>query len=143
MNVLTKVRMGICDEVIDVLSNLVQPPDVHTIELDRTVIICSTRRECSDINDECIKNIVGEVHEYETLDTDHHGHPLREADRYRIQRYLERLPDKLELKLGARVILRRNMDIGGWVNGTLGVITSMHPNCNCKTSQSIPQISCT
>ena len=59
---MTKVRMGICDEeVIDVLSNLVQPPDVHNIELDRTVVICSTRKECSDINDECIKNVVGEV----------------------------------------------------------------------------------
>ena len=46
---MTKVRMGICDEeVIDVLSNLVQPPDVDNIELDKTVVICSTRKECSD-----------------------------------------------------------------------------------------------
>jgi hypothetical protein len=89
-NVLTKVRMGICDEeVIDVLNNLVQPPDIDNIELDRTVVICSTRRECSNINDECIKNVLGEVNEYEALDTDHHGHPLREADRERIQRYRE------------------------------------------------------
>ena len=35
--------------MVDVLSNLVQPPDVDNIELDRTVIIC---RECADINDE-------------------------------------------------------------------------------------------
>ena len=49
-NVLTKVRIGICDEeVVDVLSNIVQPPDVDSIELDRTVVICSTRKECSDI----------------------------------------------------------------------------------------------
>ena len=60
-NVLAKVRMDICDEeVVDVLSNLVQP-DVNNIELDRTIVICSTRRECTDINDECIKNVVGEV----------------------------------------------------------------------------------
>ena len=109
--------MGICDqEVVNVLTNLVQPPDVHNIELDRTAVICSTR--------------VGEVNEYVALDTDHHGHPLREADRDRIQRYWERLPDRLMLKVGARVILRRNMDTkGGWVNDTLAVITSMHPNC--------------
>ena len=75
------------------------------------------------------KNVVGEVNEYEALDTDHHGHPLREADRERIQRYRERLPNKLELKVGARVILRRNMHIEAWVNGILAVVTSMHPNC--------------
>ena len=67
------------------------------------------------INDECIKNVVGEVYEYEALDTDNHGHPLREADREWIQRHRlrERLPDKLELKVGARIILRRNMHIEG------------------------------
>ena len=123
--------MGVCDEeVVDVLSNLVQPPDVDNIELDKTVVICSTRNECSDINDECIKNVIGEETEYEAQDTDHHGHPLREADKERIQRYRERLPDKLVLKVGARVILRRNLNIeGGWVNGTLAMVTSMHPNC--------------
>ena len=64
------------------------------------------------------------------LDTDHHGHPLRETDKERVQRYQERLPDRLVLKVGACVILRRYMDIeGGWVNGTLAVVTSMHPNC--------------
>ena len=68
-NVLSKVRMGVCDEeVVDVLSNLLQPPDVDNIELDRTVVICSTRRECDDINDECIKKVVGEVSEYEALE---------------------------------------------------------------------------
>lgn len=127
-NVLTKVRMD--EEVVDVLSNLVQPPDIDNIELDKTVVICSTRNECSDINDKCIKNVIGEETEYEALDTDHHGHPLREADRERVQRYRERLPDKLVLKVGAHVILRRNLNIdGGWVNGTLAMITSIHPNC--------------
>ena len=59
------------------MSNLVQPPDVDNIELDRTVVICSTRRECSDIYDECIKKVLGAVNEYEALDTDHHDHSLR------------------------------------------------------------------
>ena len=35
-NVLSKVRMGVCDEDVDhVLSNLVQPPDIDNIELDK------------------------------------------------------------------------------------------------------------
>ena len=79
-NVLTKVRMGICDKVVDVLSNIVQPPDVDNIELNRTV---DTHKECRDINEQCIKNIAGDVKECEALDTDHHGHPIREADRGR------------------------------------------------------------
>ena len=47
---------------------------------------------------------VGKVHvnEYEALDTDHHGHPLR---------LREGLPDKLELIVGARKILRKNMHV--------------------------------
>ena len=71
-----------------------------------------------------------EMSVYEALDTDHHGHPLREADKQTILRFRERLPDKLVLKVGARVVLRRNMNIeGGWVNGTLAVVTSLHPSC--------------
>ena len=45
-------------------------------------------------------------------------------------RYRERLPDKLTLKLGARVILCHNIDVdGGWVNGTLASVVAMHENC--------------
>lgn len=119
-NVLTKVRMGVCDkEVTDVLSGLLKQPDVDSIQLDRTVVICSTRNECDEINDLCIKRIDGNEHVYEAIDTDHHGHPLRDADKETVCKYRERLPDKLVLKEGARVVLRRNMNIeGGWVNGT-------------------------
>ena len=66
---------------------------------------------------------------YEALDTDHHGHPLREADKDTVLKYRERLPDKLVLKVGARVVLRRNINKGGWVNGTPAVVTSLHPSC--------------
>ena len=37
---------------------------------------------------------------YEALDTDHHGHPLREADRQTVK-YRERLANKLVLQVGA------------------------------------------
>ena len=52
--------------MVDVLSDLVQPPDIDNIEL---VVICSTHRECADTNDECIENVVGEVNKYEAIDT--------------------------------------------------------------------------
>ena len=47
----------------------------------------------------------------------------------------ECLPDKLTLKLGARVILRRNINVdGGWVNSTLASVVAMRENCTvtCK-----------
>ena len=130
-SVLTKVRMGVCDqEVTDILRSIVQPRDMHNIQLDRTVVICSTRKECDEVNDLCINKIDGRESVYEALDTDHHGHPLREADKQTVFKYRERLPDKLVLKVGARVVLRRNINIdGGWVNGTLAIVTSPHPSC--------------
>ena len=93
-------------------------------------MICSTRNECDEVNNLCINRIDGNESVYEALDTDRHGHPLREADKQTVLRYRERLPDELVLKVGARVVLRRNMNIeGGWVNGTLAVVTSLHPSC--------------
>ena len=130
-SVLSKVRMGVCDqEVTQVLRDRVKPRDIDSLELDRTVVICSTRSECEEINDLCIKRMDGNETVYEAIDTDHHGHPLREGDKQTVLKYRERLPDQLVLKVGARVVLRRNMNIeGGWVNGTLAVITSLHPSC--------------
>lgn len=111
--------MGIRDKEVDVL--LVH----HDVELDSNVVICST----CNINDDCIKNVAGEEDEYKALDTDHHGHLIREADRERIQRCREKLLDVC-IEVAAWMILRRNMNIGGgWVNGILAVVTSMHPNC--------------
>ena len=120
-----------CDtEVMEVLKSRVQPYNINDIELDRTVVICSTRAECDDINEECLERLDGNPVSYEAIDTDHNGHPLREADNRRLQHYREKLPDCLTLKIGARVILRRNINIGsGWVNGTLAVVVSIHPNC--------------
>ena len=59
-SVLTKVRIGVCDkEVTDVLRGLVQPRDLDNIQLDRTVVICSTRQECDEVNDHCINKSDG------------------------------------------------------------------------------------
>ena len=130
-NVLLKVRMGICDkEVLQALQSRVQPRNIDDIQLDRTVVICSTRAECDEINEQCLERVQGNPVSYKAIDTDHNGHPLREADNRHLQRCREKLPDCLTIKIGARVILRRNINISsGWVNGTLAVVTSMHSNC--------------
>ena len=94
------------------------------------LIICSTRAECDKLNDQCLNRILGLICGYEADDCDNHGNGLRAADHQQIQQHRERLPDKHQLKLGARVILRRNMDINaGWVNGTLAVVTALYQNC--------------
>ena len=123
--VLSKVRLGVCDEeVTEVLKSRFQPKNIHDIELDKTVVICSTRKECEEINSACIERVGGSSVVYDAIDSDHHGNLLREADIEKL------LPDKLVLKVGARVVLRRNLDIpGGWVNGTMAVVTHLHSNC--------------
>ena len=129
--VLTKIREGTCDShVSEVLQTRLQKQDINAVDLDKTVIICSTRAECDEINNQCLERISGPMCEYEADDSDNHGNGLRAADHQRIQQHRERLPDKLQLKVGARVILRRNIDIdAGWVNGTLAVVTALYQNC--------------
>ena len=128
---LAKVRVGICDDEVErCLRSRVRVENWDTIDLNTTVVICSTRDECREINDHCIERVDGCSCEYVAVDSDHNGNPLRSADEERISRCRERLADKLVLKVGARVILRRNIDIkGGWVNGTLATVKQLHENC--------------
>ena len=126
-SILTKIRMGICDkEVLDVLQTRLQSHDIATVDLDKAVVICSTVAECNEINSQCLERLQGNAVSYEACDTDHNGHDLRKADHERLQHCKNRLPDTLLLKVGARVVLRRNIDIdSGWVNGTLAVVTTL------------------
>ena len=43
----------------DVPRGLVQPQDVDNIQVEVTVVICSTRSECDEVNDLCINGIDG------------------------------------------------------------------------------------
>ena len=53
-----------------------------------------------------------------------------QSDHEKIQRHREHLPDTLKLKVGVRVVLRRNIHIdAGWVNGTLAVAIAVNTNC--------------
>ena len=112
------------------LQTRLQSRDIATVDLDKTVVICSTVAECNEINSQCLERLQGNAVSYEACDTDHNGHDLRKADHERLQHCKNRLPDTLVLKVGARVVLRRNIDIdSGWVNGTLAVVTTLIDNC--------------
>ena len=48
-SILSKVRLGICDkEVLDMLQTHLQSRDLASVDLERTVVICSTVAECND-----------------------------------------------------------------------------------------------
>ena len=129
-------------KIREILMSRLRRKDIHAVDLDKTVIIiCSTREEGAKINDQCLRQITGMMSEYEADDTDNHGNGLRAADYQRIKQHRERLTDKLQLKVGARVILRRNMDIDtGWVNGTLTVVTALYQNCVVVQKMSNPSL---
>ena len=128
---LLKIREGIIDdEVASLLKSRLRDIDIASVDLTRTVIICSRRNEVDLINAECLNYIDGTVHEYVAIDTDTNGQPLREADKQRLTRNTTRMPDKISLKEGCRVVLRRNLQISeGWVNGAMCEVLAMTPNC--------------
>ena len=67
---------------------------------------------------------------YEAIDTDHNGMPLRDADKKRLHHEYDLLPDILHLKVGARVTVRRNINIKhGWLNVTMAQVVSLAQNC--------------
>ena len=129
-SMLLRVRRGECDEEVEsTLKKCLRPKDIASVDLTKTVVICSKRKEVDEINGECLQRIDGELKCYTALDSDNNGKPLREADQQRLRRINTRLPDGLSLKEGCRVVLRRNLDISqGWVNGTMCEVLTLMPN---------------
>ena len=67
---------------------------------------------------------------YEVIDTDHNGMPLQPTDKKRLERVSDRLPDILHLIVGARVLLRCNVNTKrGCVNETIAQVVSPVQNC--------------
>ena len=66
---------------------------------------------------------------YEAIDTDRNGMPLRDADKKRLRHESDLLSDILHLKVGMRLIVRRNINIElGWVNGTIAQVVPLAQN---------------
>ena len=54
-SILTKIRKGECDETVSfVLKSRLRDVDIDAVDLTRTVIICSKRKEVDLINEECL-----------------------------------------------------------------------------------------
>ena len=72
----------------------------------------------------------GEGRLYNAIDTDHNGMLLRVQDKKELKNYLKNCQNQLHLKVGARVVVRRNITLDhGWVNGTIAQIVSLNTNC--------------
>ena len=130
-SILLKIKEGICDDHVEsVLKSRLEKVHIASIDLTKTVIICSRRKEVDAINEQCLQLISGHEYKLEATDTDSNGQPLREGDHKRLQHIQTRLPDEIIIKLGCRIVLRRNLNITeGWVNGTLCEVLSVMPNC--------------
>ena len=146
-SILSTVRMGRTTPDIDsVLRSRVLPNiEINTINIDDAgaAIICSLRKERDAWNNIFLNRLDNGESEYtfEAEDTDATGNPLPEKDKRRIRWFhRERLEDSLTLKVGARVVLCKNIDTEhGWLNGTLAKVVSIHSNCitieNIKTGR--------
>ena len=80
-SILLKIREGICDEHVEsVLKSHLEKVDIASVNLTKTVIICSRRKEVDAINEQCLRLISGDEYKLEATDTDSNGQPLREGD---------------------------------------------------------------
>ena len=140
-SILLKIRIRICDDqVVSVLKDRLTRVNISSVDLNRTVIICSTRKEVDAINSECLKLIDGCEHKFVAVDTNSNGQSLREADQQRLQHINTRLPDTIHLKESCCIVLRRNLNIAqGWVNGTLCEVLNLMPNCILACKLGSPQ----
>ena len=89
------------------------------------------RKERDAWNKRFLEKIDAESHICETENSDATGNPLPEKDKHRIKWFhRERLEDSLTLKIGAQVVLCKNIDTEhGWLNGTIAPVISIHNNC--------------
>ncbi len=72
-SLLAKVRFGICDQQLDsTLHSHVSEENWDSFDLDTTVVICSRRDRCDEINNHCIKRLEGCSCEFTAVDTDHY-----------------------------------------------------------------------
>ena len=92
-------------------------------------VLCSRHEQKGIINGQLLAELSTKLIECHAVDTDNSGAPL---NRYQTD-YLNRLksfpPSILRIKVGARVVITRNVDVaGGVVNGTIGTVENIQPN---------------
>ena len=81
-----KITEGICDEQVQlVLKIRLVKANITSVDLTKTLIICSRCKEVDEINNQCLQQISGKEYKLEATDNDSNGQPLRDNDRKRLQ----------------------------------------------------------
>ena len=123
------------------------PVNSHIIarSAEDALIICSKRAQKDAINAEYLRELPGEPVVYEAKDIDL---PLNMFQKNLLHSNRDAMPTKLFLKVGAKVVLTRNLDVKNkLVNGTLATVTALQsnyitltrllPTTSCELSQDI------
>jgi len=133
MQILNEVRFGYISEPSEELlkSRIISDNDIQKLDPHDTTIIVSTRDERDKWNGIMLNKVEGEEYVFEAQDTDSTGKPLSDVEKERLKKYhRERLPDKLILKIGAKVLLTKNLDVeNGWTNGTMATVIAITGDC--------------
>ena len=136
---LSTIRLGKTNDDIDSIlrSKVMTDDEVDNVDLSNGAIICSLRKKRDAWNSHFLDRLDTQAHVFDAVDSDVTGNAISETVKTKIQRFhKERLEDTLTLKVGARVVLCKNLHVEhGWLNGTLATIT--HIQSNYVTIQSI------
>ncbi|VUZ57783.1 unnamed protein product, partial [Hymenolepis diminuta] len=117
---LNEIRIGESPRwVIETLRSrvLAESKDVENGKiLSATTRLCTHRRDAERYNSEKLRSLKGAVKIFEARDI---------GPQHLISEFLSNIPDTIELKVGAQVMLLRNLDVTrGLVNGARGVVES-------------------
>lgn len=115
INILQQIRLGRCPEYVD---TTLRATARQSIQKDGIVAtrLCTHKEDVNQINEHHLKKLNGESKVYISTD----------SDSVYTQQMNDMCPvlNKIQLKLGAQVILTKNLDVQrGLVNGARGVVT--------------------
>nr|CDS15528.1 ATP dependent DNA helicase PIF1 [Echinococcus granulosus] len=121
-HLLNEVREGSSPQwVLDALRSRVhKQADERNKSPLLTTRLCTHRRDTDRFNEQLLKSLPGAVRVFEKKDI---------GPRSLIAESFSAIPDKIRLKVGAQVMLLRNLDVSrGLVNGVRGVVESFTPS---------------
>lgn len=122
LDMLQEVRDGVVsDSTIKKFQSLARPLSIVDGVLPTRLF--PTRRETDTINKQMLQNLPGESFKFKSLDSGSMIHS--EQGRKMLENFLA--PAEIELKVGAQVMLIKNMD-DKLVNGTLGIVVGFMDN---------------
>lgn len=119
LNVLNSVRLGRCNDEVKNFLNQRMKREAEDTEITR---LCPRRASAEEYNLEKLKKNTNALHSFETS---------YEGNARDIESFKKNSPiaDKIQIKVDALVMLRQNDQERRWVNGSVGNIKKITPEC--------------